>query len=247
MEGKELRSVIGSGSQPINYHRLTWLLAAVFSVMALLVPARGWLLGAAQSLSEARSVRFALDEANGSGLTARVKLIDMGGQTRVVVALRGVEDGEYLPHIHSGECGAYDGTPTWPLALFTAGERSRTSLDISFDDLVAGDYLIDIHPVATTVDALFDPDTALVCGQVTGPDALAEASPTPSPDKDDFVVTRAPDTGVGPIPDQYWSTILISTLALLAAISASAGLDLRRRTALTIAQRRLIRLTGRQL
>jgi hypothetical protein len=222
-----------------------WMLASVlFALLAVLLPARGWMAEAAQRTSEARSIRFAVAEANASGLEARVKLIDLDGQTRIVVAIRGVKEGEFLPHIHAGNCEAYDGTPVFPLALFPADQRSRTTVDISFDDLLTGGYLVDIHPVASSVDELFDPATAVVCGQMGGVETEPEPEPTPEPE---IEATAWPDTGIGPIPDRYWSTMLVSTLALLAVAFAGIGLDLRRRAMLTIAQRRLIRLTGRQL
>jgi hypothetical protein len=240
MEGNAMTTLVRAQSDQETRRKPGWLLASIlFAVLATLVPAWGWLASAAQSTSEARSIRFAVAEANGSGLEARVKLIDLDGQTRVVVAIRGVKEGEFLPHIHAGRCNAYDGTPVFPLALFTADQRSRTTVDISFDDLVDGEYLVDIHPVTTSVDELFDPATAVVCGPVGG-----EPEPTPEQQID---ATTWPDTGIGPIPDRYWSTMLISMLALLAIVVAGIGLDLRRRAMLTIAQRRLIRLTGRQL
>jgi hypothetical protein len=207
--------------------------SVLIAILAALVPARSWIAGA-QSTSDARSIRFAVAEANGSGLEARVKLIDLDGQTRVVVAIRGIKEGEFLPHIHAGSCDSYDGTPVFPLALFPADQRSRTTVDMSFDELLSGNFLIDIHPVTTSVEELFDPATADVCGPVGGPAKGIDA-------------TTWPDTGIGPIPDRYWSTMLISMLALLATVFAGMGLDLRRRAMLTIAQRRLIRLTGRQL
>jgi hypothetical protein len=189
-------------------------------------------------------VRFALFEANDSGLEARVKLIDLDGQVRVVVALRGVDQGEYLPHIHAGSCADYSGRPVFPLARFTAGERSRTTVDIGYDDLLDGGYLIDIHPMTTSGDELFDPALAVVCGQVTEEPQALKPTPTPQPEAE---VIKGPNAGVGPLPDQYRSTILASTIAVLAVVFAGIGLDLRRRAVLSIAQRRLIRLTGRQL
>ena len=202
-------------------------------------------MGLAQSTPDARSVRFALLEANDSGLEARIKLIDLGGgQTRIVISLRGDAYGDYLPHVHTGSCESYPGNPTWPLVLFSAGERSRTTADVIYDDLLSGDYLVDIHPVSTSVDDLFDPATALVCGQLELPQQTPEQTPTPEPELE---VIRGPNAGVGPIPDQYWSTILVSILAVVAVVFACAGFDLRRRAALSIAQRRLVRLTGRQL
>src|SRR5687768_8756401 len=100
------------------YHR-SLLTLILLSVVAMLAPA----MISAQSTSEAPSVRFALPKANNSGLEARIKLIDLGGgQTRIVIALRGNAAGDYLPHIHTGRCESYPGDPTWPLALFSAGE-----------------------------------------------------------------------------------------------------------------------------
>ena len=218
------------------------LLAMILlSVVAMLAPA----MISAQSTSEAPSVRFALPEANNSGLEARIKLIDLGGgQTRIVIALRGNAAGDYLPHIHTGRCESYPGDPTWPLALFSAGERSRTTVDVSYDQVLSGDFLVDIHPVSMTVDDLFDPATALVCGQLDAEQQTPDPTPTPRPE---IEVIRGPNTGVGPIPDQYWSTILVSILAVVTVVVACAGVDLRRRATLSIAQCRLNRLTGRQL
>jgi hypothetical protein len=243
MEGNAMTILTRPDSDRDVLRKPKWLLASVlFAVLTALLPARGWIGGAAQSTSDARSTRFAVAEANGSGLEARVKLIDLDGQTRVVVAIRGVKDGEFLPHIHSGSCAAYDGTPDFPLALFPADERSRTTVDISYDELVTGDYLVDIHPVLTSVDELFNPATAVVCGPIGG----VRSEPEPTPEQE-IEATAWPDTGIGPIPDRYWSTMLISMLALMAVVFAGIGFDLRRRAMLTIAQRRLIRLTGRQL
>jgi hypothetical protein len=216
----------------------------IFAVLAALLAAPSPPSGAAQAAEDARNIRFALLEANESGLEARVKLIDLDGQVRVVVAIRGVSEGEYLPHIHSGSCDEYSGTPVFPLSLFAAGERSRTTVDISYDDLLSGGYLVDIHPVATSVDELFDPATALVCGQIPGQNITPEPAPPTKPEID---VIKGPNAGVGPIPDRYSSTILASVLAAVAVAMVCSGLDLRRRAMLSIAQRRLIRLTGRPL
>lgn len=220
------------------------VLSLIVAILALLLPALALWPAAAQGDSEPRNVRFALPEANGSGVEARIKLIDLDGQTRIVISLRGEVAGEYLPHIHTGSCESYPGEPTWPLALFAAGDRSRTTVDVPYDDLLSGEYLVDIHPVLTSVEALFDPATALVCGQLTEQRETPEPTPTPEPE---IAVIRGPNTGMGPFPDQYSSTILALGLSVIGVAAACFGFDLRRRTVLTIAQRRLVRLTGRQL
>jgi hypothetical protein len=248
MEGDPMTHGNLAGSSPTS-SGVVWLLALVtLALLAVLTPMRAWLPVAAQSTAEARSVRFALGEANGSGLEARVKLIDLGGQTRVVVAIRGVDVGEFLPHIHSGQCTDYDGTPRFPLALFSADERSRTTVDLDYDTFLSGGYLIDIHPLATSVDDLFNPATAVVCGHVRPPEGAPEqSSTTPTPANDELIVITGPSAGAGPVPDQHSGTILVALLALLALAVAWTGFDLRRRTMLTVAQRRLMQITGRKL
>lgn len=212
------------------------LIAALAMLQPVLAPSPA----GAQADAEPRSIRFALPEANGSGVGARIKLIDLDGQTRIVISLRGAEAGDYLPHIHTGSCDSYSGDPTWPLAGLAAGDRSRTTADVPYDELLSGTYLVDIHPALTSADALFDPATALVCGLLTE----RQQTPTPEPEID---VIRGPNTGMGPVPDQYSSTVVAAGLSAAAVATALFALDLRRRAMLTVAQRRLVRLTGRQL
>lgn len=180
----------------------------------------------------------------------RVKLIEQGERTRVVVALHDVEEGEFLPALHAGTCSTYTGDPLFPLAPFSAGERSRTTVDLDFDTLTGGGYLVDVHLLAGNEAELFDPVTALVCGEIGGEEPHAEVQPTIAPidpGEGEVAVTTAPVTGIGPMDGQYWSTITVAGLAALALAFAAVGLDLRRRSILTVAQRRLVRLTGHDL
>jgi hypothetical protein len=173
-------------------------------------------------------------------------LIEDGERTRVIVAIHDVTGDTFLPAIYSGSCSEYSPAPVVPLAPFESGDRSRTTVDISFDDMVAGGYLVAINPFASVESELFDPGNAVACGELNSQEPpVAEIEPTIEPiGGEEVAVTTPPVTGIGPISGQYWSTILVLVLGSMAIAFAAVGLDLRRRAALSIAQRRLFRMTG---
>ncbi|MDQ2684173.1 MAG: hypothetical protein M3Y37_11685, partial [Chloroflexota bacterium] len=180
----------------------------------------------------------------------RVKLIERDGRTRVVVAIHGVKSGTFMPSIYAGTCATYPVVPSFPLAPFTADERSRTTVDIPYDELLSGGYFVDIHPAGETAGDLFGPEGALVCGELGGVGGeVAEPEPTiepvETPTANGPIVNVPPDTGIGPVSAEYWGTIPVAVLSLVALMFAVVGLDLRRRAALTVAQLRLYRMTGR--
>lgn len=232
--------------------RLGWLLVSTLLMFAtgLVSGSSGFWLN--QVRAEGRSIVIRLPEANGSGLYGRIKLIDLGEQTRVVVAIHGVDSGEFMAHIHIGACGAYDGHPAFPLATLTPTERSRTNVELTFDQVLAGGYLVDIHWQSAAADELFDPSSAIACGELVETSAepaaeIEESVPFEQPRNDDPYVSEGPITGIGPISDQYWSTIPVTVLASFAVLFAAMGLDLRRRAALTVARRRLQVVTRHRL
>jgi hypothetical protein len=202
--------------------------------------------GMVRAGDEPGSISFTLPATDGGSVYGRVKLIDDGDMTRVIVALHGAAEGEsYMPHIHAGTCADYDGNPAFPLLLFTTPERSRTTVSVPLATLTGGGYIVDIHPLADNAGDLFDASTAVVCGDLTV--ATGRESPGAAADKSgDVTVTTPPNTGVGPIGEQYWSTILLIVLAATAVFTATIGLDLRRRATMTLATRRLYAMTGRR-
>lgn len=226
-----------------------FIAAGVFGALTLVAVLAGPMTPAqtASASNDARSVLIRLPSANGNEGYGRAKLIETGTQTRVVVAAHGVSTDMYIPAIHEGTCAVYSGTPVFPLAAFEFGDRSRTTVDVTFDELISGQYLIDIHLVTENADDLFDPASAVACGQLAEIGGEVEPEPTIAPaDEDELVVTAPPVTGIGPIDGGYWSTITAAVLAAMAIVFAGAGLDLRRRSLVTVAQRRLFRLTGRE-
>ncbi len=195
---------------------------------------------------EEETVLIRLPGVADSDIYGRVKLIAQDGRTRVVVAIHGVSEGTFMPAIYAGTCATYPDVPSFPLAPFAAEERSRTTVDIPYDELLTGGYFVDIHLAEASAGDLFGPEGALVCGELGGVGGeVVEATPTADPTAGGPTVTAPPDTGIGPVSGQYWGTIPVAVLGLIAFGFAVVGLDLRRRAALTVAQLRLYRLTGR--
>lgn len=228
--------------------RPPWLMAsgmliALAIALGLISPAGTPSTALAQ---EDESVLIRLPGVGDSDVYGRVKLIALDGRTRVVVAIHGVADGTFMPAIYAGTCATYPDVPSFPLAPFAADERSRTTVDISYEELLAGGYFVDIRPAESSAGGLFGPEGALVCGELGGVGGeVVEATRTAEPDVSGPTVTAPPDTGIGPVSGQYWGTIPVAVLSLIALGFAVVGLDLRRRAALTVAQLRLYRLTGR--
>jgi len=214
--------------------RWRWIAVACLALLALVASA--WGLSAAPAIAEdtGASVSFRLDATDSADTYGKVKLIDDGTTTRVIVALHHSPAGEWIAHIHLGTCDQYDGNPVAPLATFSSDTRSRTTVSLPFADLTAGGYLIDIHPLSNKAADLFDPATAIVCGSIP----ITEQGSAP------IGVTTPPKTGVGPqmLPSDH--VLSISILAAIACIASIIGLDLRRRAKLTLATRRLYVLTG---
>lgn len=169
----------------------------------------------------ARSATVRLESVDDSGVWARVKLIEVGTETRVVVAVHGAARGTYVPHIHTGTCAAYDGTPAFPLALVTSDDRSRTTVGASLEQLTSGAYLVDLHPLSDEASAILDSATAVVCGSLTA-DLTEQGIGGES-------VTTAPNTGAGPVTGKYAGTILFPVMAAGAIACAAIFLLLIRR------------------
>jgi hypothetical protein len=194
---------------------------------------------AAQSMTA--TATLTLTATDGGTQWGHVKLVDDGSTTRVIVALHDAPTGDYIAHIHTGTCASYDGDPVFPLQQFAADGRSRTSVALGFSEMLKDGYLIDIHPFSSDASKLFDPATAIVCGELAG---AATSLPTGS----QISVTTPPQTGVGPLGGQYWSTMLPASLAAIAACSALLAIEFRRRSvALSPATRRLYAMTGHRL
>jgi hypothetical protein len=168
-----------------------------------------------------RSFSARLEATDGASTWGRVKLIDSGDQSRVVVAIHGDVTGQFVAHMHKGTCGEYSGEPAFPLAVFDSSDRSRTTVAASVDALIRDGYLVDIHPLSDEASEILDPATAIVCG------SLANARPDEAVGGGSDI--QSPNTGIGPIDTQYSGTMLVPILAAVAVALAATRVVLTRK------------------
>lgn len=132
--------------------------------LAVLISLLLFSLAAGQSLytsSAERSVRYAVAQVNASGVAGSVLIADYGRRTVVSVALAGTRPGERHPtHFHLGRCGT--GGDIVVLLQSVRGDSgfSVTVLDVPFDDLIGGEYYLNVHRSPAELD------TILACGEV---------------------------------------------------------------------------------
>src|SRR5690606_26451505 len=99
-------------------------------------------------------------ELNDSGVSGIATLYGDGDQT--IVSIRVEDAGSNHPaHIHAGDCSKLDPYPAFPLENVIDG-RSTSIVDASLDELLAGDYSIDLH---MSVNEL---GTLVVCAPIQG-------------------------------------------------------------------------------
>jgi hypothetical protein len=148
------------------------MVSALLAALALLQT------GVAQRASADTGQRHAvqLESVNESDQRAFARLTGFGDQTVISVTMEEESEATYLPHLHEGTCTDYDGIPILPLAESTPGQRSRAVVDIPLEELLAGNYLIDVHPATTEADSLFDPDSAVVCGELSEAERIDQAA-----------------------------------------------------------------------
>lgn len=131
---------------------------------ALLITLLLFGLATSQSLytsSAERSVRYAVTQVNESGVEGSVLIADYGRRTVVSVALAGTRPGELHPtHFHLGRCGT--GGDIVVLLQSVRGDTGFgvTVLDTPFDDLIGGEYYLNVHRSPSELD------TILACGEV---------------------------------------------------------------------------------
>jgi hypothetical protein len=90
-----------------------------------------------------------LTEQNGSGQNGMATLTDMGnGMTMVTLEISNGTTTPQPAHIHAGTCANLDPKPAYPLSSVVNG-KSETMVDADVDDLLAGDYAINVHKSPT--------------------------------------------------------------------------------------------------
>ena len=102
----------------------------------------------AQGAGPANRTVIQLAEQNGSGQNGTATLTATAdGKLMVMVELSNGSSVAQPAHIHKGTCANLDPKPAYPLTSLTNGV-SDTTVDVTMDTLMAGQYAINVHKSA---------------------------------------------------------------------------------------------------
>lgn len=101
---------------------------------------------------------------NGSGQSGTAELTASGDGTNITISTIVPADGTFPSqpaHVHKGTCDKLDPKPAYPLPNLEDG-ISATTLDVSYDELTKGGYVINVHKSAKEADVYVS------CGEIAG-------------------------------------------------------------------------------
>lgn len=113
---------------------------------------------AATEEAAARSISVRLNALNDSGISGTAKLTADGDKTVVSLAVDGATGGHPV-HIHAGTCKNL-GDVVQPLTDIDENGKSKTTVPMSLDDLVSGEFAINAHLSAEEIQ------TYVACGNI---------------------------------------------------------------------------------
>jgi hypothetical protein len=96
-------------------------------------------------------------EQNGSNISGRAVLLEIGGSTRVQASVTG--SAEYPAHIHEGTCANLNPVPKWPLISVVNG-TSTTEVPASLGEITRQPTAINLHASSQ------DLNTYVACGDI---------------------------------------------------------------------------------
>lgn len=143
-------------------------------------------------------IELQLEEVNESDLGGKVTLYENGDSTIVEFAATGA-GGDHPAVIMAGVCGETEGDPVADLEVVDNRGKSTSSVDISLDDLLAEDHVIEIRMSES------ESDTVIACALIEGepsldpigtPDASPAATPSATPSASPEAETGT-ENGVG--------------------------------------------------
>ena len=135
--------------------RLAVAVAAVIGVLAIHLS-----VGAQVVPGDAGAgVQRGVQELNNSGQVGDITLFGRGGQTRVVLTLKGGAGSEPA-HLHRGKAcdQPIDPKPAYGLANVVSG-RSSTTVNATIDKLLSGNYVVIVHSASNV-------NHYVACGQL---------------------------------------------------------------------------------
>jgi hypothetical protein len=170
-----------------------------------------------------RHLTIQIRDHSDSGVSGKATLRENGGMTMVNVRMDG-DATAYPTHLHEGTCNDFEAMPGVPLADSVPGLTSRTLVEMSLDDLLAGSWVINVHHPEQQLESLLDPASVIACGEITGTPTQDEESS----DGDLSGQVKSPNTGVGSTIARHSSTRVTIALSVIAVVICGAGIALRR-------------------
>ena len=168
----------------------------------------------AQGAGALNTVNIDLMEQNASGQTGTATLTGTAdGKVMVMVQLSNGSSVAQPAHIHKGTCANLDPRPAFPLTSVTNGV-SDTTVDVSMETLMAGEYAINVHKSAAEASVY------VACGNIVNMQ-LGGGTGTGTPGGG---TVGMPRTGNG---DQTF--IILGLVALAATITGTGWRFARRR------------------
>lgn len=207
--------------------------ALLFLTAGLFVAALA--LGGERTTVAAEPLVVRLKTTHDAGVAARAVLSPADDLTTIRITISRGDD-TYLPYVRRGSCAAYADQPRIPLALASADQPSATLVDLPYDELAAGGYVLDLHVATGTFDELLDPSTSVACGAI----GVADSGST----GEAAAAVTAPVTGVGPLHGGAATGPLVGA-AVGAALVFAVGWRLRR--PLVYVRARVVRKRCREL
>jgi hypothetical protein len=147
---------------------------------------------------DGESVTIDLNEVERSGIMGTATLTADDDQTAVDMRLEGDVQGNHPTHIHTGTCSNFDPNPLYPLETVVLepvddSGVSESTVDVSLEELVSGDYVILVH---------FSPEKLtdyLVCGEIalTSVTGAQEETASPPSARTGDAATEEPETESG--------------------------------------------------
>jgi hypothetical protein len=176
------------------------------------------------------TITIDLEETEDSGVSGTATLTAENGTTNVVIELTGMEEDAVHPiHIHDGTCEDLGGV-AYPLEDIVDG-MSETTVDVSLDDLMTGEFAINAHLSADEMAVWIN------CGDIPAApeeeddeeaddeevvDDEADDEEVDDEDAEDVVPAAGSTGGVG-------TDTAVMMIVLLAAVALGTGFVVRRR------------------
>ena len=145
-------------------------------------------------------------ELNDSGVTGTATLFASGATTVVELDLDGTGE-DHPAHIHEGTCEDIQPEPAYNLENVGEEGTSTSVVDVPLDELIDGDYVIDLHLAANQLGTL------IVCADIEGEPTDASGTPVAVGGQGDPTAAATATEAVTPEPTATLAPTVAPTIA----------------------------------